>query len=286
MSYIKNERDQMYSEIEQKMSIDRPMSSLMLIDFMVTELCNRVCSFCPRATNYPNLNLNMSLDLIEKIAKELKEFDYQGRLLFCGFGESLLYKDLAQAFTILKTHLPNNHQLHLVTNGDRLTINKIKELVAAGLDRFYVSLYDGKDQISFFENMFHDAGVGPDKFFLQHYYLPKEQNYGFVKLSNRAGMLYEEKHDGICNIPFYALSVHWDGKVLLCSHDWHKSVIAGDLNIESIQNIWLNSVELNKYRAMLAQGKRDCGPCNRCNIFGNLYGNKSRAILSPRSSVD
>ena len=40
-----------------------------------TELCNRLCTFCPRVEpdEYPNQNLNMSVDLAKKIANELNE---------------------------------------------------------------------------------------------------------------------------------------------------------------------------------------------------------------------
>ena len=54
--YIKEDRNNMYAPIEQRMSAKDPFSSLMSIDFMVTELCNLTCSFCPRSKGYPNLN--------------------------------------------------------------------------------------------------------------------------------------------------------------------------------------------------------------------------------------
>ena len=41
------------------------------IDISLTELCNRVCSFCPRADPdfYPNQNLHASNALIRRIAR-------------------------------------------------------------------------------------------------------------------------------------------------------------------------------------------------------------------------
>ena len=38
-----------------------------------TELCNRTCSFCPRGQGYPNKNEHISLEVIDKIFKDLKE---------------------------------------------------------------------------------------------------------------------------------------------------------------------------------------------------------------------
>jgi len=40
-NYIKNERDSIYEDFEKKMSTQNLFSSLMLIDLMVTKLCNR-----------------------------------------------------------------------------------------------------------------------------------------------------------------------------------------------------------------------------------------------------
>ena len=58
---VKQERINQYSVFEKRMSTEFPASSLMIVDFMLTELCNRTCVFCPRAVDYPNLNLHMNI---------------------------------------------------------------------------------------------------------------------------------------------------------------------------------------------------------------------------------
>ena len=63
---VKQERINQYTVFEKRMSSEFPASSLMIVDFMLTELCNRTCDFCPRAVDYPNLNLHMNLDLFNK----------------------------------------------------------------------------------------------------------------------------------------------------------------------------------------------------------------------------
>ena len=52
------------------------------IDISLTELCNRVCSFCPRADPdfYPNQNLHASNAMIRRIADECPSPKYLGRL--------------------------------------------------------------------------------------------------------------------------------------------------------------------------------------------------------------
>ena len=48
-----------------------------LIEFNLSGLCNRKCVFCPRSdpSVYPNVNEHISLDLYEKIMRELAEVD-------------------------------------------------------------------------------------------------------------------------------------------------------------------------------------------------------------------
>ena len=168
----------------------------------------------------------------------------------------------------------------MVTNGDKLTVQLAKDLIDAGLNRFYVSLYDGEHQVQYFEEIFALAGLNNDQYFLQHYYLPAEQNYGFVHLSNRAGYMGSDKYNAPCNVPFYAMSVNHDGKVLLCSHDWKKSQVMGDLNTEDVYDVWIHSKNLNKYREYCEHDTRTADPCKDCNIQGVLYGNKSRDIIN------
>lgn len=276
--YIFKDRETMYSPMEDRMSLEDPFSSLMLIDIMATELCNLTCEFCPRAHGYPNLNLHMDLKIIEKVAKDLSISFYQNRILYCGFGESLLYNHLTESIQIFKKHMPWQRNIHLVTNGDRLTYDKILELTDAGLNKFFVSMYNGPEQEDQFKELFLKAGV--DDYILQHYYKPPEEDYGFLHLSNRAGYLFNENliSDG-CNIPFYAMSLHWNGDVLLCSHDWEKKQIMGNVMEKSVQDIWLESELLNKFRGELMKS-RNMHPCNKCNIKGLLYGNESKKILS------
>ena len=277
---VKQERINQYSVFEDRMSSEFPTSSLMIVDIMLTELCNRTCDFCPRAVDYPNLNLHMDLDLFSKICDDLAYINYLNRVFLCGFGENLLYKNIYEAIQILRSKLPNNEYLQIVTNGDRLKKDTILKLYNAGLNKIYVSCYDGKEQVEHFQSLFDELSIDSDKYYFMHYYKPPEENYGFVHYSNRGGKLFSDTSylNRGCNSPFYAMQINWDGKVLLCSHDWTKSVVCGDLNTEYLKNIWLYSPQYKQYRSMLSH-KRDIGPCNKCNVVGTLYGDKSRQLL-------
>lgn len=243
------------------------------IDINLTELCNRLCEFCPRVNPefYPNQNLNASLGLMEKIAAELKSLDYKGCIVFCGFGEPMLHPKFTEVVKIFA----NAARLELVTNGDKLNAKNIAALLEAGIDYFVVSMYDGPHQIEYFEKLFAEAGAPSDMFILRDRWHNEEDNFG-LKLTNRAGTVHVGRQDPIdvthpCHYPAYSMTVDWNGDVLLCVQDWNKKVKLGNLHQQTMMEVW-TSPALHKYRARLAAGRRSAAPCNRCNTDGTLHG--------------
>ena len=78
----------------------------------------RRCEFCPRKdpTEYPNQNLNMDIRLARKIAEELKEYQYKGGVMLCGYGEPLLNQEIAKLVGVFGQEI----HTELATNGDKL----------------------------------------------------------------------------------------------------------------------------------------------------------------------
>jgi len=80
-------------------------------------------------------------------------------------------------------------------------------------------------------------------------------------------------------LPFYKFFIDWDGKVLLCNNDVGKVTDMGNIYNETIQDIWLGK-KFNAYRKhLLAGDRKNCNPCNRCNIQGTLLGKESFDIF-------
>ena len=160
-----------------------------LIEFNLSGLCNRKCVFCPRAdpSVYPNVNEHISLDLYEKIMRELSEVEYSGMILYSAFGEPLLYKNIEAVLKISKEYCPNVRN-ETVTDGDFVTPAKLQSLFAAGLDTLLISLYDGPEQMDVFQAMIDEVGLSDTQVVLRKRWLPPEEHYG-ITLSNRAGMV-------------------------------------------------------------------------------------------------
>ena len=91
--FLKHRRNQ-EQEFFDKVDSNNPLSSILTIELNTTELCNRTCVFCPRHDSevYPNRNLHMSVEDAEVIAKNLSNFNYQGKLSFSGYSENFLNK--------------------------------------------------------------------------------------------------------------------------------------------------------------------------------------------------
>ena len=242
------------------------------IDISLTELCNRVCSFCPRADKdfYPNQNLHLDLTLASKVASELREIGYKGGVVFCGYGEPMLHPRI---FEVVRCF--DGVRVELVTNGDRLSNTIISELFEAGLNFLCVSLYDGPHQVEVFNDMFLAAGISPDKFILRDRWHSEADSFG-LKLTNRAGTLSQGPRidpyiDKPCYYSAYSLTLDWNGDVLMCVQDWSKKVKFGNINAASLESVW-RSKRVATNRAKLILGDRSSAPCNVCNTDGTIHG--------------
>lgn len=251
-----------------------------LIEFNLSGLCNRDCVFCPRVDPeiFPNINEHIPVELYEKTMRELAEVDYDGMILYSGFGEPFLYKRIEELIVLSKRYCPKV-RVESVTNGDFVTPDKLKSMFDAGLDTLLISLYDGEFQRQIFQGMMAEAGISDGQVVLRDRWLPAEQNYG-ITLVNRSGMV-EIPEVGIgalkeplkrrCFYPFYQVVVDYDGSVLLCTHDWGKKFIVGNLNQQTIHELWDNE-RIRKVRENLANSDRSLAPCSGCDADGVLMG--------------
>jgi radical SAM protein with 4Fe4S-binding SPASM domain len=245
-------------------------------DLSLTELCNRsagskkACVFCPRIypSFYPNQKLHMDLGLAQKIGDELRSLNYKGSVVLCGYGEPMLHPQLADVVRAL-----HGMRVEIVTNGDFLSPLKIAALRMAGISYFVVSMYDGPEQIEKFTRMFEEAGC--EDYILRDRWHTEEDSFG-LKLTNRGGTVTVGKQDPIqfdkpCHYLTYQLSVDWNGDVVLCPQDWSKRLKFGNLNSQSILDVWTSSA-LHKRRMQLIEGRRCESPCGSCNTDGQLHG--------------
>jgi radical SAM protein with 4Fe4S-binding SPASM domain len=255
-----------------------PMFSLL--EFNLSGLCNRQCVFCPRVDPdaFPNRNIHMPVGMYEGVLADLEKAGFDGTIIYSAFSEPLLYKDLDKVIRLARERCPKV-RTELVTNGDLLTLDRLKELFRSGLTMLAVSMYDGPHQMDHFKALKEKAGLSDAQMILRIRWLSVEEHFG-ITLSNRAGSVtIKEARIGAlpsparqaCHYPFYQILIDYDGAVLLCAHDWGRRLIVGNVNDESTLSIW-NNAAMKKVRVSLIKEDRGFRPCDRCDVHGVLIG--------------
>ena len=258
-----------------------------LIELNMLGACNRKCLFCP--VSQPDFYEKndkfgkISLELYQKILGDLELLNYQGLIHYSGLSEPLLLKNICEYVSLTKNVLPNA-LLEIITNGDVLSEKRMRKLFASGLDTLLISMYDGSDQIEKFTEMGRAAGATKEQLVLRRRYF-QDGNYGLT-ISNRGGLVeskeFKDKDDSGnltlplqkgCFYPFYMLKINFDGKVTMCSHDWDSKLVLGNVNEQSIWEIWVGN-ELNSVRKSLSENSRRFPPCNECDVHGELLGSQ------------
>jgi hypothetical protein len=274
-----------------------PFPSVIMIEN--TNCCNAQCVMCPREklTRKPGF---MAFELFEKIMKELSSARRQPVVNLHGFGEPLLDKLLPERIKLAKTsgikhtYIVTNASL-LFPETSRKIINagldtmKIsfygtdQESYQATMRRldFKVTLQNIRE----FVRIRKELKKRNPKLILQ--YLPQEaneakteefqslwrsvldkragdclnrsslHNYGGGRAYNRVG----ERIVSVCFYPWTALSVLCDGRAVTCCMDYNGVQGVGDLNFQSVMEIW-NGPALSAIRRNF--GKLDYSGFSTC----------------------
>ena len=255
------------------------------VEFSINGACNRRCFFCPRVDEkkYKNIYESLPMEYFLSVLKDLKSNNYNGRFSFSGFCEPLLTKDLYKYIKNIKLIL-GNVEIEIVTNGDPLKKNGetlLKQLFDNGLTNIRISLYDNENQIKYFNSIKKSLMLNDEQFILRKRYLGPAKSYGMT-ISNRAGSI-EIKNDFFelkklpeplkesCYYPMYKVLIDYNGDVLMCSNDWKKQQIMGNVKNSTISNIW-NSEKFIEMRKKLIKKDRNHLACNVCDVNGRLNG--------------
>ena len=246
------------------------------IELSIIDVCNRSCSFCPKADPKiaPNTYQKMTMSLVEKLTNDLKKINYQGSVTLCGYGEPMLHKRVFE----MSKKLAEAAFVEIVTNGDTLKSDTINKLYNSNVNKLLISLYDGPDQVTKFKKMAKEAKVPEDFVILRDRWHGSDKDYG-LKLTNRTGTIDIGNQDSIgtftyCNYPSYSVLIDWNGDVFLCPQDWQRRITTGNVMQSKLFDIWTDKA-ITKYRKNLLEGKRCNSPCSECNAEGTVLGASS-----------
>lgn len=258
---------------------DTPTPLMSVVEISNSGMCNRKCSFCPRSDpDYNHVNEFISKELHTKIFTELSDLKYKGMVIYSGYVEPLLDKKIYESIAEARKFLPEA-QIEIITNGDVLNAERAKKLFESGLSTLLISVYDGPQEEKNFYKLCKDLKLQDNQFVIRNRYDPNN-NYG-LNLSNRSGNLknaefkvqpLERSLKTVCNYPAYTFFLDYNGDVQMCSHDWGKKYIIGNVKKEKIIDIWQNK-KFQAARKNLLKSNRSFSPCNKCDVEGSLIGN-------------
>jgi len=99
----------------------------------------------------------------------------------------------------------------------------------------------------------------------EEYSLPLEK----LPIQIRIRKKIVKKIMGSCPYPFLQMSILANGQALICTHDWSRKKIIGDLNVSGIEEVW-NGENMREIRKLQMKGKYgDILSCADCDVFKN-----------------
>jgi len=270
--------------------------------------CNKKCDFCA-ITMMGDKKVNfMSLELADKISKDLGNWLDHKRIEFAVRGEPLLNPNIFEIINKFRINFKKS-QLTMYTNSIKLYKNKnlkidvIEDLYKSGLNYILVENYNGIEEMKKFQDDFSDAGYE-----IYYYHLDKKDKHfwnfltyhgyndkkiiilnsvsdnkttkkqrelincgGNVDFSLKHKYGYRELEKPLekkCVKPFRELSIFSDGTIPICCMDWKKECIIGKFPEDGTLKEIWNSQFFDISRRLILDRKRYFNPCKKCDYFG------------------
>ncbi len=268
----------------------------LLVDIELSSACNLSCPMCYTITEEFKKKVKrqfMDLGLFKKIIDEIAGKVYAIRLSLRG--ESTLHPNFLNAIKYAKEK--GIQEISTLTNGSKLTLDFFKKMVDAGIDWISISI-DGIGKV-------YESIRKPLKFnwilenlkkikeYREKHNLikpvikvqtiwpairenPAEYYNTFAPLTDLVAfnplidylrkdkkIVYEENFS--CPQIYQRLTIGSDGKVLLCANDEEGEYIIGDVNKESVYDIW-HGEKINRVRDIhkKPQGFKEIEVCRKC----------------------
>lgn len=229
--------------------------------------CNGSCSFCPvNKKSDSRKEMFMSEELFRHIINQLKELDYKSSFALFSNNEPFLDDRIVGFQRYARAQLPKA-RMYLFTNGTVLTLEKFLQIIDY-LDELIIDNYNQSLQLIPNVKKIRDYCEAHRELYskvtivLRH---PREV------LTSRGGCSPNRSNilnvgTDRCVLPFRQLIVRPDGKVSACCNDALGQMTLGDLQTQSITEVW-NGNRFSEFRKMLLAGRSNVEICSKCDSF-------------------
>ena len=234
-----------------------PQDLFDVIEIEVNSRCNRRCGYCPVSIEpNPPVPVRMSDEVFSRIEADLQRLAFAGRISYHFYNEPLLRRDLERLVAALRSSAPRAFQV-LYTNGDKLTGERHRRLLTAGIDAFIVTA--------------HDDQAIPDR------PLQWVQPGSSLDITNRAGRIVHlplatpSIRRAPCFAPTDMVVVTVTGDVVLCYEDSERTEVMGNVLESHLDEIW-SSPHFTNLRTALREGRRaDASDlCTQCTNLAHV----------------
>lgn len=286
----------------------------LLVDLELSSRCNLACPMCPTVTDEfiakrvaPFKKGKLDTALAMKIIDEVAPHIYSLRLSWVG--EPTLHSHLIDILRHAKQR--GIREVSFLTNGTRLNLDYVAQLVDAGIDWITISI-DGMDEtynkirqpLTFEGTLkkiqdikaYKDArgltkpvikiqGVwpavreDPERFY--NTFAPIVDLIAYNPLIDYlhkdSDILYEESF--LCPQQYQRLVIASNGTAAMCSNDDNVEIVLGDANRETIHEIW-HGAKMQAIRDQQAKpdGFKDIHACTRCYYPRKMVPNETAMV--------
>lgn len=137
--------------------------------------------------------------------------------------------------------------------------------------KIVIKMVDPRDakELSMFQDMYSPIADKLD-IFSPHSWVETYSISTFESRNMNKSILSERKKlkpKTICAFPFYTLAIHANGDVSVCCVDWEKKTKLGNVNTETLTEMWNGEVLKNIRKKHLLGLKKELPGCSSCDYF-------------------
>jgi radical SAM protein with 4Fe4S-binding SPASM domain len=235
-----------------------------IICFEINTGCNRKCTYCPVSLDKENINNLMSWETFKAGIRQLKEIKFSGSIMYHFYNEPLMDNRIVEFVQYTTNELPGAIS-RIFTNSDYLNLELAEALFSAGLNDIHITDHNlTKGRIAkrvspivekFKNRVTVDEGLGHSED------RPIDNRGGLIDVVALGATEYLRKD---CKVVWEEVKIDVNGNVLLCTNDYYRQHIFGNINKQNFKDIWFGE-EYSRVRNNLRKGLAEYDICLKCN---------------------